>query len=324
MTLELPEQRRWQRGTPDQSNSVAFVGDRYVLKAFRRIEPTPNPEFEIGRFLSERGFTRTPPLVGALQYLRSGLEPGTLAVVQGLVKHQGSGWEHSIDELRRYYERIAPRVTGSEGPVVRQCRPRQHGPPGVLRRARTLVSRRRGDARTANRGTASDAGGGGRPGIRAGASGSRRSWRAQRRHARARRRVARPARSTARDAERGVAGARGRGAVAPQGAAVAIRRDPVARRRRPADSDSRGLSPGPGAPHRGGLRHPGLRGRAGAVDRRAPRQTVAAQGRRRDDPFVQLRGLRGAVSVYHARTPTTTRSSSRGPTHGSTGRPTPS
>jgi maltose alpha-D-glucosyltransferase/alpha-amylase len=128
-TIELPDDRRWVRGTADQTNSVAFVGDRYVLKVFRRIEPTPNPEFEIGRFLTERGFTRTPPLAGALQYLRPGFEPGTLAVVQGLVKHQGSGWEYSIDELRRYYELIAPRVTGSEGPAFTAPSEQQGLPP---------------------------------------------------------------------------------------------------------------------------------------------------------------------------------------------------
>ena len=126
--LELPEHRRWVRGTADQSNSVASVGDRYVLKVFRRIEPSLNPEFEIGRFLGERGFTRTPALAGALQYLRPGFEPGTLAVVQGLVKHQGSGWEYSIDELRRYYEQIAPRVMGSEGPAF-AAPSTQHEPP---------------------------------------------------------------------------------------------------------------------------------------------------------------------------------------------------
>src|SRR5207237_456737 len=34
----------------------------------------------------------------------------TLDVVQTAVKHQGSGWEHAIDELKRYYERVAARV----------------------------------------------------------------------------------------------------------------------------------------------------------------------------------------------------------------------
>jgi maltose alpha-D-glucosyltransferase/alpha-amylase len=104
----------WARGAADQSNSVAFVDDRYVLKLFRRIEPATNPEWEIGRFLTTRGYTRIPALAGALEYLRPGVEAGTLSVVQGMVKHQGSGWEFSIDELRRYYERVSARVKRSD------------------------------------------------------------------------------------------------------------------------------------------------------------------------------------------------------------------
>ena len=109
----------WQRGGIDQSNSVAFADDKYVLKLFRRIEPTPNPEYEIGRVLTERGFDRTPAFVGALEYLRPSLEPGTLAIVQSMVKHQGTGWQYTIDDLRRYYERVAARgrerLDGREG-----------------------------------------------------------------------------------------------------------------------------------------------------------------------------------------------------------------
>jgi maltose alpha-D-glucosyltransferase/alpha-amylase len=107
-------ERRWIRGTADQSNSVAFLADRYVLKLFRRIEPALNPEYEIGRFLTEHHFPRTPALAGALEYLRPGLDPGTLSVVQTFVKHQGSGWEFTIDELRRYYERVSPRANRSK------------------------------------------------------------------------------------------------------------------------------------------------------------------------------------------------------------------
>jgi maltose alpha-D-glucosyltransferase/alpha-amylase len=108
--LEVSESRRRVRGQADHSHTVAFLADRCVLKLFRRIEPTWNPELEIGRFLTERGFTRTPALAGALEYLRPGLEPGTLAVLQALVTHQGTGWEFAIDELRRYYERVSARV----------------------------------------------------------------------------------------------------------------------------------------------------------------------------------------------------------------------
>jgi maltose alpha-D-glucosyltransferase/alpha-amylase len=112
--IEPPAERRWVRGPLDQSNSVAFLAGRYVLKLFRRIEPAPNPEFEIGRFLTEHRFTRTPALVGALEYQRPGLEPGTLSVVQTFVNHQGSAWEFAVDELRRYYERVGPRANHSE------------------------------------------------------------------------------------------------------------------------------------------------------------------------------------------------------------------
>ncbi|OLE78866.1 MAG: maltose alpha-D-glucosyltransferase [Acidobacteria bacterium 13_1_20CM_2_65_9] len=114
-TIDVAGECTWTRSSGDQSNSLAFFDDRYVLKLFRRIEPGPNPEFEIGRALTELGFTRAPALAGALEYLRPGLDPGTLAVVQNAVKHQGSGWEFTIDELRRYYERVEARVRRTEG-----------------------------------------------------------------------------------------------------------------------------------------------------------------------------------------------------------------
>jgi maltose alpha-D-glucosyltransferase/alpha-amylase len=107
---DLPEDRRWTRDAGDQTNSLAFVGDQYVVKLFRRIEPGPNPELEIGRALIEQGFTRTPEITRALEYARPGLELGCLALVQTAVKHQGSGWDYTVDELRRFYERVAGRA----------------------------------------------------------------------------------------------------------------------------------------------------------------------------------------------------------------------
>jgi maltose alpha-D-glucosyltransferase / alpha-amylase len=119
--VDLGPDRQWTRGSGDQSNSVAFVNGRYVLKVFRRIEPGPNPEFELPRRLMERGFTRIPPLAGALLYDHSGMEPGTLAVLQGVVTHQGSGWDFTINELRRYYEAVSARagrrVENTAGPA---------------------------------------------------------------------------------------------------------------------------------------------------------------------------------------------------------------
>jgi maltose alpha-D-glucosyltransferase/alpha-amylase len=108
-SLTVGPEARWTRGSGDQSNSLAFVNDRYVLKLFRRIEPGPNPEFEIARVAARRGFSRIPALVGALEYQRTAVEPSVIALVQELVRHQGSGWDFIIDELGRYYERVAAR-----------------------------------------------------------------------------------------------------------------------------------------------------------------------------------------------------------------------
>ena len=138
-----------------------------MLKLFRRIEPAPNPEFEIGRFLSDRGFPRIPALAGAIEYHRPSLEPGTLGVVQSAVKHQGSGWEFTIDELRRYYERVVARI-GDPAGQGRTAGPGASGHGRAISRrrfrgARTLVSRERDDARTADGGAPSDAGQGDEP-----------------------------------------------------------------------------------------------------------------------------------------------------------------
>jgi maltose alpha-D-glucosyltransferase / alpha-amylase len=108
------EKRKWARGSGDQSNTVVFLGEYCALKLFRRIEPGPNPEFELAQALTERGFTRIPALIGAIEYVRAGLEPGTMAVVQRAITHQGSGWQHAIDELRRYYEYAATRVPAAD------------------------------------------------------------------------------------------------------------------------------------------------------------------------------------------------------------------
>ncbi len=103
-------ERHWIRHVSDQTNSVVFLDDALILKLFRRIEPAVNPEYEIGRVLADRGFTRAPAMVGALEYARPGLEAGTLGVVQQVVKNQGTAWDFTVDEVRRYYERVATRA----------------------------------------------------------------------------------------------------------------------------------------------------------------------------------------------------------------------
>jgi maltose alpha-D-glucosyltransferase/alpha-amylase len=113
--IDLPSPLRWVRAG-DQTNSVAFANERYALKVFRRVEQGPNPDLEIVRFLTERAFTRIPKLAGALVYERPGLEPAVLALAQAAITHQGSGWDFTIDELRRFYESASARLHGADTP----------------------------------------------------------------------------------------------------------------------------------------------------------------------------------------------------------------
>jgi maltose alpha-D-glucosyltransferase/alpha-amylase len=95
-------------GPETSSNSLVFYDGRLVLKLFRRLEIGINPEFEIGRFLTEQNvFDRIPKVAGTIEYLRPGADPVTLAILQQLVPNQGDGWHHTIDELGRYYDRLA-------------------------------------------------------------------------------------------------------------------------------------------------------------------------------------------------------------------------
>jgi maltokinase len=82
----------------EQSNSSVVFDDAYVLKAFRRLEAGDNPELEMLRFLTERGFPNIAELVGWVDYAGE-LMDATLAVAQRFVAGGRDGWELALDEL---------------------------------------------------------------------------------------------------------------------------------------------------------------------------------------------------------------------------------
>jgi maltose alpha-D-glucosyltransferase/alpha-amylase len=75
------------------------------MKVFRRLESGPNPDLEIGEYLTERRFPRVPPLVGSISYAADEL-PASIAMLQEYVWNQGNAWQVTIDELGRYFERV--------------------------------------------------------------------------------------------------------------------------------------------------------------------------------------------------------------------------
>jgi trehalose synthase-fused probable maltokinase len=92
----------------EQSNTSVLYGTAFVLKFFRRLEMGINPDFEVGRFLSEKAaFRNIPPVAGALEYRVGNSEPATMAILQGFVANHGDAWKHTLDALSHCYDRVA-------------------------------------------------------------------------------------------------------------------------------------------------------------------------------------------------------------------------
>ena len=93
----------------EQSNTSVVFGDELILKAYRRLEPGINPELEVLRFLTERGFPNIAALVGWDGY--SGpLITATLGILQRFIPDAQGGWELTLDVLREDPERFLGRV----------------------------------------------------------------------------------------------------------------------------------------------------------------------------------------------------------------------
>jgi maltose alpha-D-glucosyltransferase / alpha-amylase len=102
------------RMSAEQSNTSLVYGDRLILKLFRRLQPGINPDFEIGRQLTERvGYPRVPAVVGAFEYQVPAEEPLTIAMMQQLVESQADGWRHATDEVGQFYDQIEGRTLPS-------------------------------------------------------------------------------------------------------------------------------------------------------------------------------------------------------------------
>ncbi len=114
-----------RRSTAEQSNTSIFFGDRLIMKLFRRQQFGPNPDVEIGRFITEHtAYRNIAPFGGSIDYIRSaeysdGEGTATIAMLQALVKNEGDGWQWTLEELGRYYESCG----SSQFPLAQLPRP---------------------------------------------------------------------------------------------------------------------------------------------------------------------------------------------------------
>ncbi|WP_142848766.1 maltose alpha-D-glucosyltransferase [Telmatospirillum sp. J64-1] len=103
--VEWPEELTVRRSSAEQSNTSLVIGERAVLKLIRRPESGPNPELEMGRFLTEVGhFANTPPLLGGIGLVDSAGRQTVLAMMHAYVANQGDAWAYTTGYVNRYLD----------------------------------------------------------------------------------------------------------------------------------------------------------------------------------------------------------------------------
>ena len=90
----------------EQSNTSIIYNGTLVLKIFRRIYISTNPDYEISRFLTERmDFKSSPAYTGRISVE---LSEGkiTLGLMQQLVPNQGDAWEFMLKEVDGIFDNL--------------------------------------------------------------------------------------------------------------------------------------------------------------------------------------------------------------------------
>jgi maltose alpha-D-glucosyltransferase/alpha-amylase len=100
----------------EQSNSNVLLGDRFLLKVFRRLQDGENPDIEIGKALAAAAGNkgRVPALHAWAEYQPTAGGSSSLLMLQQQVAARGSAWDRALDHLQQYFERAQVVMRGGQ------------------------------------------------------------------------------------------------------------------------------------------------------------------------------------------------------------------
>jgi maltose alpha-D-glucosyltransferase/alpha-amylase len=127
-----------RRSSAEQSNSALIIGGQVLLKLFRRIHAGAHPEAEMGRYLTERGFTSIAPLLGEITRVGADGVSFTLGIAQSFIYNEGDAWSWTQNLLERTVQEVLVMPAGA--PL-----PEQSDAIGRLQRAGSNLGRRLGE-----------------------------------------------------------------------------------------------------------------------------------------------------------------------------------
>jgi maltokinase len=93
----------------EQSNTSIVFDEELILKVFRRLEAGVNPELEMLRFLTERGFENIAQLAGWYSYAGRPMD-ATLGILQRFVAGGEDGWELALAMVPTDPEQVVQRL----------------------------------------------------------------------------------------------------------------------------------------------------------------------------------------------------------------------
>ncbi|PTX41663.1 maltose alpha-D-glucosyltransferase/alpha-amylase [Christiangramia gaetbulicola] len=91
----------------EQSNTSIIYNEKFVMKFFRRIYTSKNPDYEISRFLTEKSnFKNTPAYVGSINLALDNGDTITLSLMQDLLENEGDAWKYMLQELKSVFSNL--------------------------------------------------------------------------------------------------------------------------------------------------------------------------------------------------------------------------
>jgi maltose alpha-D-glucosyltransferase/alpha-amylase len=115
---ENADQLPLERPTASSSNTVVILGERMLLKCYRRLRAGANPEVEMAAYLTDVvHYPNCARLAGTLEYSVAGGESRPLGLLQAYVPNQGDGYTYAVDYLRRHLDMHRTAPAGDAPPV---------------------------------------------------------------------------------------------------------------------------------------------------------------------------------------------------------------
>ncbi|WP_300434021.1 trehalose synthase [Christiangramia sp.] len=88
----------------EQSNTSIIYNNSLVMKFFRRIYTSKNPDYEISRFLTEKSnFKNIPAYAGSINLALDNGDTITLGLMQDLIENEGDAWKYMLEELKSVF-----------------------------------------------------------------------------------------------------------------------------------------------------------------------------------------------------------------------------